>query len=302
MGEPFWIILISVSLFLGVTSVLAAVLVASKRKGTPMTPDDAQANMLNMMNKLGVKLPDNPNLFIPISSPTPTSGRLMSAMLVILLILLVDAGGAYFGWHADLRAHQLLRSEGKIILAEITDRYVEENDDSSDDYFVVYDFQARGKDGMTAVFSKKVEVDNKLYGGFIKGGTVEIIYAPSDPTISRITALDTPDFPRLSPGTIITSVLGVIGLLVLLGVFGSYRNALRLDTDGVTVTAHVVDLSSNKDSEGSNTYYMVCQLENSRTIRNSISKTRYNLLSSGNILRVRYLVEKPEVYRVEWES
>ena len=101
------------------------------------------------------------------------------------------------------------------------------------------------------------------------------------------------------PG-IIGGIVGIVAFLLTTAFFRGYRNAMRLDIEGVMTTTTILDLYESSDSD-STTYYVAYTLPDGEQIRHSVLSRVYNTLHVGDAVRIVYLMENPRIFRPEWE-
>lgn len=87
----------------------------------------------------------------------------------------------------ESQVYDLLSREGKSTEAQITAKHISTDDDGDETYYLDYQFQLLINE-TPATFSDSASVSYADYEAAREGMGLKIIYAPSDPTVSRLEA------------------------------------------------------------------------------------------------------------------
>jgi len=239
---------------------------------------------------------EHPARVLPVTTPT---GKVESTRLVlgitVFCVLLSFGLGAFFQSRA-IRTARLLESEGVVVTAAVTARSISEDDDGDETYYVSYTFVIPS--GETV--KRKESVPYRVFAQAEEGGQIDAIYAHSDPKVARLMANYTPGKVSYLPA-IIGGIVGLVALLLALAFSRAYRNAVRLDAEGFSTWAPVLDLFESSDSD-STTYYVAYTLPDGQKIRHAVKPAIYQRLHEGAQIRVVYLPDTPKVFRPEWDN
>ncbi len=232
----------------------------------------------------------------PIVTPTWQAGEALGVCVALLLLGLTLIGAGWFLQQRHIHEVQLLKNEGVVAVANIADQRISENDDS-ETYYVTFAFTA-GADDQRVEVQREVSVPESFYDRVEYGSKIEVVYARSDPHIVRIRALYTPG--KIKYWWLI--FLGGAGGLCLLFawiVLGIYRNANRLDEEGMSTTTVLLDCFEHSDSDNT-AYYLVYDLPGVGPIRHIVEKRVYNRLTIGDTFSLVYLPDNPKIFRPLW--
>jgi hypothetical protein len=217
--------------------------------------------------------------------------------LVLLFDLVITVGVATYFQRENVRQAELLQSEGVVTRATVVALEIGEDDEGDETYYVTYSFVSRPDRPEEREVTRSESVPYDLYKRLEEGGWVEVIYAPSDPEVARITAEYKPGAVNYLPG-ILGAVVALPSLVALLWFYSRYRRAARLDEEGAAATVEVLDMY--EDSSGDSTsHYIVYQLPGGVPFRTSVRGSLYRRLRVGSHVTVRYLPDDPRVFRVE---
>jgi hypothetical protein len=226
--------------------------------------------------------------------------RTRTALLVCLLLLadvLVTGGVAAYFQRENIRQTELLQAEGIVTRATVVGLDVEEDDEGDETYYVTYTFVSRPDRPEEREVTRRESVSYAVYSRLEQGGRIEVIYAPSEPKVARVTADYVPGRVDYTPA-VIGAAVGLPSLIALLWLFTRYRRVARLDEEGMTATAEV--LGMYEDSGGDSTsYYIAYQLPGGQPFRQSVGASVYRRLQVGGQVTVRYLPDDPSVFRLE---
>lgn len=241
----------------------------------------------------------HPARALPAVSPVSrtTTARTLS-LIFGFSVLLSCAVGGFFQVRA-IRESQLLEAEGVVTNATVVEKKITEDDDGDETYYVTYAFSASSPEAGTQQVQRKESVPYEVFVHVAEGGQIEVIYASSDPKVVRVMAKYEPGRVSYLPG-IIGGIVGIVDLLLTMGFFRGYRNAVRLDTEGIMATTTILDLYETSSSD-STTYYVAYTLPDGQQIRHSVLSRVYKTLHVGDAVRIVYLMDNPRIFRPEWE-
>jgi len=232
---------------------------------------------------------------------TPTASPRLALLLCLALVLdlLITSGAAAFFQRRNIRTAELLRREGVVTRATVVDLEIIGGGEDGDTYHVTYSFVSRPGRAEEREVTIRDGVSRDVYKQLEQGGRVEVIYAPSDPEVVRITAdydVASNDYRPTIVGAMV--VLPTLGALAWF--FTRYRRGARLDEEGVTATAEVLDLYEDTGGEVSS-YYIAYRLPGGDPFRHTVRASVYRRLQVGSPVTVRYLPDDPRVFRLEGE-
>lgn len=221
-------------------------------------------------------------------------GLIWTAFSAIFVIFPLVTFGQEWGNFA------LLKRSGITIEAVVVDRRVDEDSDG-DSYYVTYQFTAPAGKGDRQNFSREQGVMRRRYDELPPQSRVDIIYAPSDPTVSTLASKFGPPFGLLF-------MAGMGGLFVLIGLAllgNSWRTmgqASQLNRQGQLIQGTVLDGWTDTDSDGDRVYcvaYHFTPPGRPGVTRAEYNRTAYNRLAPGDPVSVRYLPQNPHICRLE---
>lgn len=238
---------------------------------------------------------------------TPYNGNGCSLIFAIVWtsfsFLFVVVG---IGFYRNQRQeYNLLRQEGLLATGTITELVIDDDGDSTS-YDVYYRFTAQ-VGGTGRVLDQWQSVSKKEFESFRVGEQVQIIYAPSDPTISRLQAVFGP------PDLVLPLCFGGMGsLFTLIGValfLGSLRGLTThggLVLRGKITEAVVFDKWTEEDADGDAVKIIGYAFRATKidglltTIAHAeINPKAYHQLAIGDQALVRYQQDKPDICRLE---
>lgn len=232
-------------------------------------------------------------------TPVSSTATARTASLIFAFSLLLTCGVAgFFQVHA-IRETQLLGAEGVVTAATVVEKKITEDDDGDETYYVTYTFNVSSPEAGMQQVQRKESVPYEVFVYVAAGGQIEVIYARSDPQVVRVTAKYKPGRVNYLPG-IIGGIVGIVVFLLTTTFFRGYRNAVRLDTEGIMATTTILDLYESSDSD-STSYYVAYTLPDGQQIRHSVLSRVYKTLHVGDAVRIVYLMENPGIFRPEWE-
>lgn len=228
------------------------------------------------------------------------TGRTISLTIVVGTIALSALGFLSVGliWGAiEANAMYLLQNDSRPALATVIDKSIETDSDDDDVYYLIYAFDADSQGTLPQKMTRREAVSAEMYQSFEKGQSIEIIFARSAPSISRIASEYHPGILDLGPGLLFIPI-GIGDLAFGWVFYRRLRNARRLDEEGIMASVKVLD--RYEDSSGdSTTYYIALQLPASQPLRTSVNGKIYDQAAAGSWVNVRYLNDDPRVFRVE---
>lgn len=240
----------------------------------------------------------NPAQVAPVVSPTGKVARARLTLGIALFCVLLSFGlGSFFQYRA-IRAARLLENDGVVVTAQVTGKNISEDDDGYDTYYVSYTFDPQPAAGSAQAIERKDSVPYELYGEIELGAEIDVIYARSDPAVARMLALYKPGRVSIVP-VMIGWIVGMAGALLALAFYQAYRNAARLDAEGLSTWVTVLDLFESSDSNRTS-YYVAYALPDGQKIRQSVQPAIYQRLNVGDQIKVVYLPDRPKVFRPEW--
>lgn len=273
---------------LGITALSVVRAVTRSRKST------SGERMRDTYQRL---VSEHPSMAYPVVSPTWSSSCTLMLSLAALIFGLGLIVAGVFIQGREIQKAQLLAQEGIRTSATVIDKEISEDDDGNETYYIRFAF-IEGQEANRNEVQHRQSVPKDVYNRAEHGGRIEIIYAPSNPRIARITATYVPNQVSYWPLTL----LGGVGVLLLLFLPMSFKlsgQAQRLDTEGVTVTTSIVDLYESSDSDGSS-YYVAYEVPSRGHIRHGVSRGIYRRLRVGETITVRYLPDNPKLFRPVW--
>jgi hypothetical protein len=227
--------------------------------------------------------------------PAPPSGAAFGIALGLLLATFAVFGIGILFQMRQIREAQLLEREGVPGQATITERSTYESEDGSDTYYIHYMLRGEGWQ-----VTRRESVPRSMYRTAEPGAPIAVIYAPSNPQISRIAARYRPGAVSYMPLLIAGLVALVFGLMALF-FFSQYLKASRLDEQGVLAPVKILDMYTSSDSD-STTHYVAYRVPGGEPIRHSVQSKIYRRLAVGDQVTVRYLLNDPTLFRPEWKS
>lgn len=228
------------------------------------------------------------------------TGRTISLIIVVGVIALSALGFLSVGliWGAiEANTMYLLQNDSRLALATVVAKTIETDSEDDDVYYLTYAFESDVPGASPQKMTRREAVSWEVYQSFERGQSIEIIFARSDPSISRIASEYHPGILDLGPGLVFIPI--GIGDLVFGWIFyRRLRNARRLDEDGIVTSVKVLD--RYEDSSGdSTTHYIALQLPTGQPLRTSVNGKIYERAEIGSWVNVRYLSDDARVFRVE---
>jgi len=241
---------------------------------------------------------EQPAAAVPIVTPV---GRVQTARLLWLFFAfsaLLGFGLGGFFQYRTIRNVRLLEREGVTAYATITQTHISEDDDGDETYYVTYNFDAQSPDVGFQQVKRKESVPYEVFLRAEEGGKIDILYARSDPKVARIMANYEPGKVSYLP-IFLGGIFGLVDAVLAVPLYRRFRNAMRLDVEGVLTTTTVLDLFETSD-ENSTAHYVAYTLPDGQKIRHGVKATIYAQLHVGDIIRLVYLLDNPRIFRPDW--
>lgn len=165
-----------------------------------------------------------------------------------------------------------------------------------DDYYISYAYQAPSPDGDGRVQLRREEsVNPTTYRSAEKDGSIQIIYAADDPSVSRIDKVGLLDWFLV----LLVPILGS-GMIWFVGkALGQYLQARKLDQFGEITEGAIVDSWVDRDSDGDKTYYVAYEFGDGIQIAQQVKQSLYEQIPLRSQVPVRYLPDEPTISRME---
>lgn len=144
----------------------------------------------------------------------------------------------------EWRNYHLLNTTGVVVRGEYIGKYIDEDDDDGGvTYYAEYEYIVDDQQ-----YQGEHSVSQEFYGRVERGAGVDIIYAPSDPTVSRISS------EQGIESAIFFTVFALFWNLISWGMFigmmvGRSRDR-ALARDGQMVRGELLDITTRRDSDG----------------------------------------------------
>ncbi len=232
----------------------------------------------------------------PTRSPTLRSRTALLLVLLMLADIALTAGLSIYFQRENIRQAQLLQREGVVARATVVAKEIEEDDEGDETYYVTYTFRSNPGRPQEREITCRDSVSEMLYGQIEPGGTIEVIYARSEPTVVRLTAGYRPGAIDWLPAGL-GAAIGLPSVGALVWFFSLYRRATRLDEQGTPGLAEVLDKYEVAGSD-STSRYIVFRLPGGTPFRCSVGKPHYDRLQVGAQVEVLYLPDDPRIFRL----
>ncbi len=200
----------------------------------------------------------------------------------------------------ELQVYILLNNTGDNAEAVIIDRRID-YDSEGDDYYVIYQFTAPLPQGDRKHFSREQSVDRNSYDDLPPESRITVVYAPSDPTVSRLQDWLGPPYYLL-----IVAALGalfvLIGMVLFISGWQGIMEARKLSRRGQLIQGTLIDRWTDKDSDGDPVYCVAFEFVlpgRPRVTRAEYNQEAHDLLEIGDPVSVRYLPQQPHICRLE---
>ncbi len=292
MSAPIvlWLVFLIIG---GVGLLFTGVIVAQMTKAVKRA--GGLQGIANQMQAISAAL--RPAWKYPVVAPLWPAGTALGCAVSLGLLGLILVVGGWLAQQHHIREVRLLQNEGVGAVAVVTAQRISESDDS-ETYYVTFAFTAVANDQRVEV-QEEVSVPESFYERVEYGSKIEVVYARSDPEIVKIHAFYTPG--KIEYWWLIG--LGSLGALCLFFtwlLFGVYRNARRLDAEGMSARVTLLDCFEHSDSD-STTYYLAYELPGVGPVRQVVEKKIYDRLSVGQSFSLIYLPDNPKLFRPLWE-
>jgi len=240
----------------------------------------------------------------PTVQPAGETGATLGCGLSVLLTGLLALGIGVTLQTRAIREAILLKNEGVHTMAVVTAKEISEDDEGSDTYYISYAFvapspMAPSETGEQQQVERRESVSRQLYEHTKQEGQIAVIYARRDPHIARIVAQYRPGKVTFWP-ILIGGAVGVSLLLVTPWMYQRYRDARRLEAEGIRTTVTILDVYEQFDSD-SFSYYVAYALPGGQPIRHIVSHRVFQQLQTSRMVRVLYLPDDPQIFRPEWD-
>ncbi|MBN2389869.1 MAG: hypothetical protein JXR84_04050 [Anaerolineae bacterium] len=235
----------------------------------------------------------------PAVSPTPTPGKALGCSMAVLLLMVATMAVGAFVQQREVREVRRLQTEGVVAVARVDDKKVDRDSEDGDTYSIYYTFRAVAPNGATRDYAQWEDVPLAFYNRMPVGATLEVVYVPGAPDINRLRKFYTPGKVRYW-GIFIGLGAALPCLALGAGQLTRYRNARRLDDEGMQVTTRVLDHYTHTDSDG-NSYYIIYELPGVGRVRQAVTRKVQAQLSPGSPIRLTYLPDNPRIFRMEQE-
>lgn len=218
--------------------------------------------------------------------------------LFSLAFVILPIGMVYSEW----QTYTLLKDTGDLTEGVITSRRIDE-DSEGDTYYVTYKYSAPLPQGDRSQFSHEESVSSSLYESLKPETQVQVRYARANPEVAELEQ----EFGPPSYWILLMSLMGgaftVIGVVMIWAGLSSLRKAGQLAGQGQVAQGLVVDRWTEKDSDGDTVYVVAYRFNvpghSPITIAEYFQRNLFDKLLMGDVVRVRYLPDKPETCRLE---
>jgi hypothetical protein len=204
----------------------------------------------------------------------------------------------------EQQEYDLLMREGQTVQGMVTTLAINEGDDSTD-YDVYYRYPVTANDRQRA-YNGYQNISKDLYETLRVGQTVDVVYAASQPQVSKLKDDLSPPLVWVFFLVILFGVgFDAFGLFLLARTLASMREWSRLKRKGHTVQATVFERWTESDSDGDTIYAVAYAFKAAMpdgsvrlVTRGEYNRVVYHSVEMGGSLAVRYLPDEPEVSRI----
>jgi hypothetical protein len=242
---------------------------------------------------------EHPASAFPAVTPVSETTIARTLSLIFAFSLLLSCSVAGFFQVRAIRETVLLKAEGVVTYATVVAKSISEDDDGDETYYVTYAFSVSSPEAEMQQIQRKESVPYEVFIRVAEGGKIDVIYARSDPKVVHVLAKYKPGRVNYLAG-IIGGIVGIVALLLTRAFFRDYRNAIRLDSEGIMATTTILDLYESSGSD-STTYNVAYTLPDGQQIRHTVLSRIYKTLQVGDAVRIEYLMDNPRIFRPEWE-
>jgi hypothetical protein len=198
---------------------------------------------------------------------------------------------------SEKNTYNRLMNEGVTVMGQVTDMQIDYDDDSNT-YYASFAFKSAG-----TVYNNRESVSRSYYNSLKVGDRVEVLFAASDPNLSRLKGDFSPPnalFPLIFSG--MGGLFTLIGFWVIWQGLGGQENLAELRKNGKISQAIIFDKWTTRGSKGRTNHIIAFRFaaiaEDGGQIE--VAHAEYNprayrQLTIGDDTPVRYLPTKPEV-------
>jgi hypothetical protein len=197
----------------------------------------------SLLDKVFILHPDNRNFVAGKSRRTSELISALGCLFIAMPILFIITGAALFPYLQERLIQNHLQANGKAMLAEVTDKTTFTGEETS--YHVTYQFDLIDNQSYTRETSLGYDDYKKIH----VNDSVNIIYDPANPAVSRLVALEASK--QNADGT--ASVIGGFSVISLFGAISSYFEAKNRRRDGKIVLGRLLEIKGEKDAESGST-------------------------------------------------
>lgn len=153
---------------------------------------------------------------------------------------------------SQYQQYQLLAKEGVVTTGRVISRYFDPADDSedSDSWYVTYTFTANQTE-----YQMQQSVGEERYNQLEQGGSVQVLYAPSNPDVAKIEGTNSVTSLYFLGGFAVVWNL-IIGAVVVSMVVGGLRQN-RLAQRGIVLNGEIIECRGETDSDGD--YWLIVE-------------------------------------------
>jgi hypothetical protein len=200
----------------------------------------------------------------------------------------------------ELQDYVLLKNTGQTAEAVIIDRRID-YDSEGDDYYVTYQFTAPLPQGDRKQFSREQSVDRDTYDNLPPESRITVVYAPSDPIVSRPLDWLGPPYYLLFIAAL-GSLFVVFGVILFISGWQGIAKSRKLSRRGQLIQGTLIDRWTDQDSDGDPVYCIAFEFTlpgRPHVTRAEYNREAYDLLEIGDPVSVRYLPDQPHICRLE---
>jgi hypothetical protein len=222
------------------------------------------------------------------ASLTGSAGGCYGAVQVLLIIGLGMLVWAYNSYQDYLT----LRDEGQIIEGDMTGHRYTTDDEGAETYYLTYKFEIR-EGSLKGTYEREQIVNHDQYERYEFGGSVDILYDPDDPELSKIADTNKPPYSQAS-----VCAGFLLGYLVMLTwMIRDDLRKRRLANQGRLIYGEIRESSSEPDADGDykvKLHYQFVSPTTGQEIEKTASQLRTDLKdaalpSAGTQVAILYL-------------
>jgi hypothetical protein len=210
------------------------------------------------------------------------------------LVFVVLGGGFTLN---EWQTYSTLSNEGQVVTGVVIDREIEYDSEDGDSYYLTYRYVVPAPSGEQIQFSRSEIVGEDFYNGHPLESRVDVLYAPSNPTLARLNA-------RFGFHNVLVASLFILfgGVFVLIGVgltiagFVAAKRTQRIKNHGQRTTATLYNRWKDTDSDGDTIYCVAYHFSppgHPEVVKGEISRPAYRRMDETNQMTVRYDPQKP---------